>query len=69
MADVVDITSERDEITIQHAIRAARQAGGPQPNGRCHFCDEIVDDHSRWCDADCHDDWEREQGAKKRNGA
>lgn len=68
MADEVDITTEREEINIQNAIKASRTAKGPDANGRCHWCDEIVSDEHRWCDADCREAWERERTMRKRNG-
>lgn len=29
--------------------------------GYCLFCDEPVDHPRRWCNAQCRDDWEKEQ--------
>lgn len=60
MPDEFDLASEREELDRENSLRV-RKPAGPQPNGRCHFCDEIVDDHSRWCDTDCRDGWQREQ--------
>lgn len=65
MPDEFDLASEREEIDRENSLRA-RKPTGPQPNGRCHFCDEIVDDHARWCDATCRDGWEREQNRRLR---
>lgn len=60
MADEVDKTTEREDITIREAIRASMKPLGPQANGRCHYCDEIVDDEMRWCNASCRDLWSRD---------
>ena len=61
MADIVDVTNDREEVNLAHAVKASRKPTGPLPNGRCHFCDEIVNDEQRFCDTDCRDGWEREQ--------
>ena len=53
MADEVDITTEREELNIANAIRAARQDSGPQPTGACHWCDEAVGLTDRWCSLEC----------------
>lgn len=59
-SDNLDVAAEREEIARQDAIRR-RKPEGPQPNGRCHYCDEIVGDEQRWCSAEHRDLWEREQ--------
>ena len=58
MPDALDIASDRAELARQ-AAATIRRPTGPTPNGRCHYCDEIVDDERRWCDAECRDAWER----------
>lgn len=67
MADIADITAERDES--EHALRlaASRKPVGPQANGFCHWCDEPVDRPLRYCDAECRDSHEREQKLVGRN--
>lgn len=60
MADEADKTTEREDITIREAIRASMKPLGPLPVGRCHYCDEIVDDEARWCNTSCRDLWSRE---------
>lgn len=60
--DDADITAERDVAEAPLRLAASHRAEGPQPNGRCHYCDEIVDDHSRWCPGtECRDLWQKEQ--------
>ena len=59
--DDADITAERDVAEAPLRLAASQKTEGPQPNGRCHYCDEIVDDHSRWCNAGCRDMWQKEQ--------
>lgn len=60
MPDELDLAAERTEMDLENS-RRMRRPMGPQPTGRCHFCDEIVGDHARWCDTDCRDGWDREQ--------
>lgn len=57
MADEIDRASDETERTLAEAMRARRPAG-PVANGRCHHCDEILDDTLRWCNAGCRDAWE-----------
>lgn len=61
MADEADIAGAHEERNIAQCIRTNRKPLGPVPNGRCHWCDEIVPDEARFCDTDCRDDWQREQ--------
>lgn len=57
MSDNLDIASDREELDRSLAL-AVKRPSGPVPTGRCHFCDEIVGDAQRWCDAECRDQWE-----------
>lgn len=60
--DDADITAERDVAEAPLRWAASQKPVGPQPNGRCHYCDEIVDDYSRWCPGtECRDLWQKEQ--------
>lgn len=59
MADIADKAAdhiERESI----GLLARRKPIGPVANGRCHFCDEILNDTDRWCDANCRDDYQRD---------
>lgn len=57
MSDEVDRAQIETDRNLERAVRS-RRPEGPVPNGRCHFCDEIVHDGARWCDADCRDAWQ-----------
>jgi len=57
LVDDADITDAL-AVPVQQSTRPLPE--GPQANGRCHWCDEIVADHLRFCDADCRDDYERQ---------
>jgi hypothetical protein len=57
MSDNLDIASDREELDRSRAMTFKKPAG-PSPTGRCLYCDEIVGDTQRWCDAECRDQWE-----------
>lgn len=60
MADEVDRTQDRAEHDYLANVARSRKPSGPLPNGRCHWCDEIVPDNRRWCeDNDCNVMWEK----------
>ena len=46
----------------RYILEAARhkKPEGPVPTGRCLYCDEILDDQARWCDAEHREQWEKE---------
>lgn len=60
--DEMDHAQAKMEIDLADSIRKARKPEGPIPNGRCHYCDEIVSDTQRWCDRACRDLWQKETG-------
>lgn len=57
MSDDIDRAQNEEERSLAEALRA-RRPSGPVATGRCHFCDEIVGDNQRWCDAECRDQLE-----------
>lgn len=57
MADEIDLANDTVERTLADAVRA-RKPAGPEANGRCHWCGELVGDALRWCDATCRDSWQ-----------
>jgi len=59
MPDEIDLASDRAELAREAALTQRRPAG-PAPTGRCHYCDEMVRDERRWCDAECRDQWDKE---------
>lgn len=64
--DDADRASLEEERSLAEALRAARRTAGPEPTGRCHWCEEIVNDTARWCGPDCREDWDRDV-LRKRN--
>ena len=60
MADIADRAGEHIEREAA-GLLAQRKPAGPAATGSCHNCGEALEGDSRWCDADCRADWEREQ--------
>ena len=67
MSDIIDVAQAKAEA-IASAELARRHPVGPAATGLCHWCGEPVPEGRRWCDADCRDDWQREQRRKTRHG-
>lgn len=57
--DEADRASQEVERELAEAMRKRRPAG-PQPTGRCLYCEEIVPDQHRWCSVECREGWEQE---------
>ena len=68
MADIADITSERDEAESPARIAASRRPVGPEATGFCLSCEEPVPAEHRWCNLDCRTDWVKESEAAERRG-
>jgi hypothetical protein len=64
MSDNLDLASEFTELYNQDAIKSYRKPVGPQANGRCHWCDEIVSDEARFCDVSCRALYDRHVSKK-----
>jgi len=64
MSDDIDRAQNEVERLHAEAMRLVKPAG-PVATGRCLYCDEILDDHARWCDGDCRDQWERLKTRKR----
>lgn len=54
--DNLDHAAEFAQLYVQNA---PRKPEGPVANGRCHWCDEILDDYARFCDAICRDQYDK----------
>lgn len=57
MSDDIDRAQPEMERAILEAMRK-RKPQGPEPTGFCLWCEEPLDDHSRWCGPGCRDVWE-----------
>ena len=62
-ADAADLTQEQ---ALTAALRR-RHATLPAV-GQCYSCAEPVADGARFCDADCRQDFERAERARRMNG-
>lgn len=60
MADIADKAAEHIERESA-GLLAQRRPIGPVANGFCHWCEATVAAALRWCDADCRNDYERDQ--------
>ena len=56
MSDDIDRAQREVDRLHAEALRM-RKPEGPTATGRCLFCDEILDDHMRWCNSECRDAW------------
>lgn len=63
----MDRADDADETWASvHALELAqRKPAGPPACGHCYNCGEPLDGDQRWCDADCEQDWEKAEWAKK----
>lgn len=59
MADIVDITEDRQASESVFLLAASKKPTGPAPSGFCHFCEEALPaDYLRFCDPFCRDGYE-----------
>ena len=63
MSDIADIAAEESEVYMDAKLR------GIDPNrldapvtGRCLHCDAALAYGHRWCNAQCRDYWEQDDG-------
>lgn len=67
--DEADLAQDHMEREAAGLLYRTKQPVGPEANGMCQWCGELVSDERRWCPGtDCHTAWEREQNAGRRNG-
>ncbi|TSE30212.1 hypothetical protein [Tepidimonas charontis] len=59
-ADLTDARLEREMAAMIERVRVKPREAGPY-TGYCYWCGENVHAPKRWCDADCRDEWERQQ--------
>ena len=64
MADEIDMAQNQIDQFLTAAIATRRIA--PVLVGKCNYCGEVCD--GRFCDTDCHADYEREQKINRING-
>lgn len=63
MADQFDLASTYEELERQSSLNRLENTKAPSPvsTGYCLYCGEELSDGRRWCNADCLDEWEKEQ--------
>lgn len=59
--DRAQLDIEQLEEARNKRLRDAKTEKEAEETGYCLFCGEPVPPGRRWCDADCRDEWEREQ--------
>lgn len=74
MADEIDLANELAQHALNAAVERARTGAKLDPKGTCFFCDAPLDASNPaastlFCDADCKDDWEKEQNVRKKQNA
>jgi hypothetical protein len=67
MADPADEASDFIDQELARQIAAAKNQARPAktPVGTCHHCGEKVDKGMIFCDADCRDDFDREEQRRR----
>ena len=68
MSDHVDNTDKIIFAEVARGLAAVRSRPGLVAHGCCHYCDEVLAPVLLFCNADCRDDYEKEQAAKGRAG-
>ncbi|MFZ1180892.1 MAG: hypothetical protein WAN92_05130 [Herbaspirillum sp.] len=68
MGDHADISDASIEAAVARGIADVRSKASLQATGHCRFCDAEIGNILLFCDADCRDDYDREQAALKRAG-
>ena len=61
MRDVVDRAEWRIEKDLQNALAHVKKMALLERDGHCHFCDEDVTHDRLFCNADCRDDYDKQQ--------
>jgi hypothetical protein len=68
MSDIADRAIWRIEKDVDNAMAHVRKQPMLERDGRCHFCDEAIVHTLLFCNADCRDDYDKEQVALRRAG-
>lgn len=71
MSEFSDPTDAATEVEQAQRDAAIRNATGKhrefKPNGKCHYCHEVVGEGMRFCDVYCRDALDAEMAAFQRN--
>ena len=67
--DDADRAADREDIAREAAVAAIRRRIEAMPSlGYCYYCGEALRAGKRFCDADCRDDYDRQEKFKARTG-
>lgn len=68
MGDIIDQANDAADLFLRSALsKRQRNVTHTDGIGLCLNCGADVEDtRKRWCDADCRDDWQKEQKARGR---
>ena len=61
--DIIDQGNAAAEI-FRNAALSQRAPAGPEATGFCLNCDARLREGARWCDANCREDWQKQERAK-----
>lgn len=66
----IEAADRRREIELEMGIREIQRRAGERvaATGWCLDCGEEVPSPRRWCDADCRDQWEKRETARRKAG-
>jgi hypothetical protein len=65
MADDIDRANDQAQAILELQLRQ-RKPTLPH-NGKCHFCEDDITTGA-FCSAECRDDFEKQEQARRRNG-
>jgi len=68
MSDHADSVESNIYRTIAADLAAARRAPLPQPDCRCHICDDPITVEFLFCNKECTDDFQCEFDTVRRSG-
>jgi len=61
MVDEVDKANEQLEKSIEVALKNIDTTIPKNTTGKCLSCGQFVENERRWCNADCRDNYEKNQ--------
>jgi hypothetical protein len=66
MTDIADRADSECEHELAEALRK-RKPSGPLACGFCLYCDALLPEGKRWCNAECEADWEYNENRHRQN--
>lgn len=59
MSDILDKSTRQQEVVMKSLLSVRKEVPDIKPTGRCHYCDEDIEEPKLFCDGDCADDFEK----------